>query len=139
MGLRRLGIALAAGTLALVSVAVGLYLFFNLAALDNIVYGTPLRNVPEPAKEALRPWRAPQILKVSPLGGTADVKPNLPITVTFSTPMDREAVERSFRVTPQVRGTFTWSDNTLVFTPSEPWPLQSKISVSLGEGVRSWA
>jgi len=53
------------------------------------------------------------------------------IRITFSAPMNRAEVERSFLVSPTVRGSFTWDGTSLAFTPSQRLKPGSRYAVSL--------
>ena len=63
--------------------------------------------------------RLPAITGVLPRNGASGVLVNTTIAVTFSEAMDRSSVERAFSISPKVKGSFTWADNTLVFTPDD--------------------
>ena len=58
-----------------------------------------------------------------------------PISVTFSKEMDRDSVERTFSTSPALEGTFSWSENTVTFTPSF-YPLTYEMTVTVGTGAR---
>ncbi len=87
-----------------------------------------------PATEV--PPEPPVVLSFSPSEGE-EVKVDEPITITFSQPMDRESVEKAFSVTPQVKGTASWSKNTFIFRPEEGWARDTTYRVKLGTEARS--
>ncbi|MBI3392995.1 MAG: Ig-like domain-containing protein [Nitrospirae bacterium] len=58
-----------------------------------------------------------------------------PISVTFSREMDRDSVERAFSTSPALEGTFSWSENTVTFTPSS-YPVTYEMTVTVGTGAR---
>lgn len=59
---------------------------------------------------------APQVEAAEPLGDLVPV--SAAITVTFSQPMSRKSVERSFAIQPHVDGRFGWADDfTIRFQP----------------------
>ena len=62
------------------------------------------------------------------------------IDVEFSEPVDRGSAERSFRIAPYVRGTYSWDrDTVLIFTPASRLPLDTAFSVSLAPGFADLA
>lgn len=61
------------------------------------------------------------------------------LDVSFSEPVDTDTAESAFRLDPAVRGSFSWSGSTMVFTPIDPLPLQTQFSASIGPGVRDRA
>ncbi|MGE5591471.1 MAG: Ig-like domain-containing protein [Bacillota bacterium] len=58
-----------------------------------------------------------RVVKVSPEGEGVDL-PRIEITFD-AVPKDPKSVEDGFSVVPQTAGTFTWQDQTLIFTPSQ--------------------
>lgn len=63
----------------------------------------------------------PQVVYYSPnTGATTPISANSTIRVIFSRPMNKESVEKAFKITPAVDGTFSWEngDMTIVFTPA---------------------
>ena len=68
---------------------------------------------------------APAVTSVAPANGASSVPVGGTVSVTFDEPMDRAATEGAFSLiresdgTP-VSGSFTWSGDTLTFTPSAP-------------------
>lgn len=61
------------------------------------------------------------------------------LDVNFSEPVDAGSAEAAFRVAPRVRGSFSWSGSTMIFTPLEPLPLSTQFQASVGPGVRDRA
>ena len=51
-------------------------------------------------------------------GITRDVPLTAPLSVYFTRGVDRASVERSWKLTPTARGTFTWSETSVAFTPA---------------------
>lgn len=70
-----------------------------------------------PFIEAASSWRiAPYLETVDPVGD--GVPTNARLTITFSQPMSRKSVERSFTIQPRVDGRLTWvDDSTVRFEP----------------------
>jgi subtilisin len=66
---------------------------------------------------------APSVTAVSPPDGATGVSTGSRVTVSFNEPMDKQATQDAFSlVNPgegtEVGGSFTWSGNTMTFTPS---------------------
>jgi hypothetical protein len=53
------------------------------------------------------------------------------IRVAFSSPMNRDEVERGFSIYPSVPGVFSWSGTTLTFSPTERLVPDTRYAVSL--------
>lgn len=62
--------------------------------------------------------KPPMVIDKTPTG--TDVSVNTNITATFNESMNKTSVENAFIVSSVVGGDFTWSDNTLIFTPTNP-------------------
>ncbi len=76
----------------------------------------------------------PRVAGFAPLPGSQSAASLAPVRITFSRPMDHAAVEAGLRLEPNVPGRITWEGNTLVFTPAQPWPLGSAVTVTLAAG-----
>lgn len=61
---------------------------------------------------------------------------NQQLKVTFSRPMNKETVENGFSMLPNVNGTFSWSQNTLFYTPTEPLAYDTTYSLSTNVAVK---
>lgn len=48
----------------------------------------------------------------------SDVPVNTPITISFSEAMNQESVQSAFSTSPATIGSFSWSGNTMAYTPS---------------------
>jgi uncharacterized protein YkwD len=66
-----------------------------------------------------------------PVDTTADVSAGTSVTLGFSAPMDKEDVERSFRIRPSVEGSLSWEGNSLVFTPTGRLKPDARYAVSV--------
>lgn len=56
---------------------------------------------------------------------------NTQIGLTFSNRMDMQSVERNFRLQPHMPGSFNWSGNVLLFSPSHPLAYSTRYTVSV--------
>jgi dipeptidyl aminopeptidase/acylaminoacyl peptidase len=72
-----------------------------------------------------------------PPDGAEDVPVRSAIQITFSEPMQHDSVESRLSTDPERSGSFTWSENTLTFTPDLPWPSGSQVRVRLEAGGRA--
>ena len=113
--------------------------FTETTGIDPLLRRTALRAAPPQLKARLRPWRAPLVTSSSPEQGRSDVLPRSPITLTFLTAMNPSTVERNISFAPRVPGQFSWQDErTMVFSPAQPWPADTRITVEVNRGARSW-
>lgn len=84
---------------------------------------------------ALAVWLAlPQLESVSPADAAVSVSSRAPLRLQFTRAMDTASVEAALSLNPPLPGRFSWDTNTLIFTPSEPWPLGGTVAVSLSGG-----
>jgi Bacterial Ig-like domain/WD40-like Beta Propeller Repeat len=58
------------------------------------------------------------------------------IEVVFSEPVQQVTAEAAFRISPAVRGAYSWSGASMTFTPAARLPLRSDFEVHLAAGVR---
>jgi hypothetical protein len=57
------------------------------------------------------------------------------ITVTFNEDMNQSATQSAFSILPDVSGSYSWSGNQLVFTPSSDLDYGSTYNVTMGTGA----
>ncbi len=109
---------------------------FQFTELDAPVTSALRGLTPSVVKDVLRPLRAPQVLAFGPAFNAQDVAPTAPITITFLTPMT--ANDAAIKISPQVRGAWTWSGASATFTPAESWPLSTTVTITVTRDARSW-
>jgi Tol biopolymer transport system component len=80
---------------------------------------------------------APRVTAVSPSDGASDVSALPSVSVTFSQTMRPGTVEGRLILTPPRAGTVLWSDRTMTFVPSQPWPEGEQVRVTLQGGAIS--
>jgi uncharacterized protein YvpB len=68
---------------------------------------------------------------ISPSGTVAV---NTPVRVAFDQPVDHQAAQDRFKISPQLSGKFSWVGNTMIFTPSGS-AYQTAYDFSVGTGV----
>jgi uncharacterized protein YfaS (alpha-2-macroglobulin family) len=112
--------------------------FLNVTETDLFLRRALRAFVPQQIQNVLRPLRAPMVIGFSPEWEATNVPLRSPVTITFLTPMNPEATERSVSVAPEVAGEFSWRGSTLVFTPDEDWPMETEVTVSVTRDARSW-
>ncbi len=127
--------------LLIIPISLSLLLFLCLALaqfteIDSPVVNALRENTPAGVKEMLRPLRAPQVLGFEPKANAQDVSPQLPITIYFLTPMSPN--DAAIKITPEVKGAWSWSGSKVTFTPSEPYPLGATVTVTVTRDARSW-
>lgn len=80
----------------------------------------------------------PRIIQIQPADGSTAVVPSTPITITFSTAMDKIQTGSNVRIEPRVSGILAWlDDQTLIWTPRLRLPLSSTITVRVAAEARS--
>jgi hypothetical protein len=79
-------------------------------------------------------WGAPRLVQVQPDAGAQGIPAGGPVRLTFSRQMQSASVEKRLSLNPAVQGQFTWEGQTLVFTPSQPWPSGGTVQVRLEKG-----
>jgi hypothetical protein len=83
---------------------------------------------------------APSVLSYSPLYTSGNyVSCVAPVQVTFDRPMLCSSVESEFKITPEVTGTFSWTNEnrTLTFTPSLPYEKSTDYKAEIGSAAKS--
>jgi hypothetical protein len=81
--------------------------------------------------------RTPRLLETSPKDGAVDVPAAAPLRLVFSDQMDAESISSRLSMEPNRPGELTWEENTLVFTPSQPWPSGETVTMTLAGGARA--
>jgi len=121
------------------SLLVGLLvIFINLTEVDIVLRQSLRPLVPQGWQDALRPLRAPMVIGFAPDWEATDVALRSPVAITFLTRMDPSSTESSVHIEPAVNGRFSWRGGTLFFTPTEDWPMQTDVSVTVTREARSW-
>jgi uncharacterized protein YfaS (alpha-2-macroglobulin family) len=59
--------------------------------------------------------------------------------VAFSQPMDQATVQQALTINPPVPGTVSWQGTSLTYTPSQPWPDGTLVSLAIGSAARTAA
>lgn len=80
---------------------------------------------------------APLITNASPKG--SGILTNASVKISFDYPMDKESVEKGFQISPNVAGSFYWSDDlkTMRFTPSSTLEKDKSYTVKIASGVHN--
>ena len=98
------------------------YVLLFVPGVDRMAYASPLARAPEAFKEQLRPWRAPLVDAIIPRQNATGVLERAPVTIAFTTRMNKEATQAAVHFEPAVAGAFAWADDrTLIFTPHADW------------------
>lgn len=78
----------------------------------------------------------PRVVEVYPQGAEP-VQGGTALRIRFSRSMQNDSVEAKFTTDPSVSGDYTWEENTLVFTPHQPWPSGQEVRVRLESGAKA--
>jgi len=84
------------------------------------------------------PPQPPRIISTSPAQGQEHPLKE-PIRITFDQPMDRPSLKIAFSISPTVEGGLMWEDNTLLFTPAEPFERDTEYRVTISQQAQSAA
>lgn len=79
----------------------------------------------------------PTIITVSPVDGSLRVPLSSPLSITFSEAMDQASVEAAFSGNPALpAGTFSWTGNTMTFTPGTAMGEFTPYTITVGTGAK---
>ena len=76
---------------------------------------------------------SPKCTAVNPRGVSVSIFTT--ISVNFSEPMNKSSVESAFSILPEVNGSFTWDDDTLIFTPSSPLENATTYTITISDNA----
>src|SRR5436190_7658254 len=77
----------------------------------------------------------PRLSLFSPTAGAQNISSQAHLQLTFNRPMNQASVENALQMTPPLPGAFAWEGNSVTFTPDQPWPLNSAITITLASGA----
>lgn len=77
----------------------------------------------------------PRVVSLQPAPHARDAPGNTSIRIQFSRRMDAASVTERFEIEPPRGGEITWENNTLVFSPDQPWQGGETVRVRLGKGA----
>lgn len=77
-----------------------------------------------------------KIIETSPLDGSVRVNTKSQVSVKFDQEVDKESAQSKFSITPSVPGSFSWDNNTLIFSPSN-LNFSTTYSINIAAGVKS--
>jgi Tol biopolymer transport system component len=104
----------------------------------RIIFSVILVLILSLASFGVAAWlRAPRLLEVTPAAGSSGVAPYTPLRLAFSAPMQPATVSSRVKIEPMRNGSFSWDGNTLVFTPTQPWPSGAAVTVQVQAGMRA--
>ncbi len=91
-----------------------------------------IRNAPDTT--------APTVVSVAPVNGGRRVPLSSAVSVTFSEAMDQASAEAAFSGNPALpAGTFSWTGNTMTFTPGTPLAEFTQYTITVGTGAKDLA
>lgn len=76
----------------------------------------------------------PKLTAFAPAFGAQNVSPHAPLRLTFNRPMNVESLSSALHVEPPLVGALRAEGNQIIYTPAEPWPERTTISVTLSGG-----
>ncbi|UCF08090.1 MAG: Ig-like domain-containing protein, partial [Thermoplasmata archaeon] len=121
---------------------IGNFLFFNDTAVENNItyhYKVAAKNAigegASTGEVSDIPNTIPSIVDRTP--DNTDVSVNSTITIEFSEAMNKTSAEDAFSISPDVTGTITWTDNTLIFTPDSPMSYSTQYTVTVSTDAKN--
>ena len=110
--------------------------FFALDAIDT-AGNASARSAEVSATPTAGAGTLPIVLATIPPNGAADVPLNAPLSVTFSTTMQRPATEAAWSATPEIPCSFSWNFTSTVMTctPTSELSQATSHTVTLGTGA----
>lgn len=76
----------------------------------------------------------PQLTDVWPAPGARNIASRAPLRLTFNRLMQIASVESALAIEPPLTGTFRADGYQIIFTPAQPWPAQTLITLTLSGG-----
>lgn len=77
------------------------------------------------------------IMSTSPQSNAANVDIKQKIQIKFNQEVEKQSAQTSFSISPNIQGSFSWSGNTLIFTPASDLAFSTKYTVTIKSGVKS--
>jgi len=106
--------------------------------MDNSTSGlSPYNNTNTIEVTAASDTTAPTITDNSSTGTDVPVTTN--VTVTFDEAMNKTSAEGAFSITPDVAGTFSWSGDTMIFTPDADLTYETTCNITIGTDAKDLA
>ncbi len=81
----------------------------------------------------------PLVIQQAPAHDSTNIVATTPITLTFSEPMDTNATQSAFSVTPSASGSFAWASNNTVMTFTPSPGLAGKTSIVVRVSTNAFA
>ena len=78
----------------------------------------------------------PTIKSTTPKDLSSAVSVSSVIVVEFSEPMDKTTTEGAFSITPTITGKYSWTGNTMTFTPDSKLPNDKTYTCSVGTSAK---
>jgi hypothetical protein len=78
--------------------------------------------------------KPPTITGVTPTGENKSIASA--ISISFSEEMNTTSVESAFAISPTVTGTFSWSGNTMTFTPTSDLAYETEYAITITTGAK---
>ena len=85
------------------------------------------------------PLQTPRVIQIEPPNDATEILLTTPITITFSTAMQRVETQSAISFTPRIAGNFSWRDDqTVIFTPRTALPVSTTLTINISQNARSW-
>lgn len=80
---------------------------------------------------------APKVQGYSVKNAVREIPYNAPFKIVFTQPMNRNSVETAFKVEPEVKGSFEWNFNTVLYRPEENLRIGEDYRVNISTYAKS--
>jgi len=124
-----------------------LWFFLFSAKTPNLVYNTAMKRnlvfvliILFFLTVGIVSWRmAPRVVEISPSPNGKPLLGEQLLQITFSRPMAAESVENHLSAQPPQSGTISWNhaQDSLTFTPHQPWPSGETLTLHLASGAKA--
>jgi len=80
---------------------------------------------------------SPRLVTTNPAAGSEQISKRAPVRLEFSRSLVPEQAFQNLKIDPPILGQFNWQDDTLTFTPDQPWPSSAAVQIEFNSGARA--
>ena len=80
---------------------------------------------------------SPKVIAVEPGKNSTEIPSTASVRILFNRPMDSQSVLSHLQIQPELLGQIVRQGNQISFSPEEPWPFGTTVTIELGAGARS--
>jgi alpha-glucosidase len=109
----------------------------NLLSVSLPPHGCLIMSASISHEDPPSPEKGPSLLRSFPTDKAKELAADTRIIMEFSEEMEQDSVLDSFRIEPEMPGSFVWNGNTCTFVPEKGFEAKTRYTVSLGSGLRA--